>query len=484
MIDLVVVGAGPAGLAAAALAGDLGLRVVVVDENVQAGGQYYRQPRPGIRGDRHQETGRRLIERASRVAELRLGWSAFGIDDGPRLWIERGATADRLPSRALLLATGAFDRSAAFPGWTLPGVMTAGSAQAILKGQGVLPGTRAVVAGSGPFLLVVATNLLRAGVDVAEVVEAAPLPRPGAWLARSVLQPARLRELAGYMTQLARRRVPIRRGQIVAAAEGTDHVESVTIRQRRETGGSAAGRRVEADLVCVTYGFAASTELARLAHCEMTWDEGLRQPTPRVDDWQESSTQGVFVAGEACGLGGAPMAETEGALAAVGVARRLGSLDEAGAERLAGPLRRRLRRQRQFASLLPILSPDQAAMHRLASDDTIVCRCDNATLGAIVEGATAGGATTLNEVKTLSRVGLGLCQGRLCGTILPGILAAHGVELDRSSLFTARNPVRPVPVAALAALAVPAFGGDGGSVARQPEPDETLRAPGSQQAGG
>jgi len=457
VIDLVVVGAGPAGLAAGACAADLGLRCIIVDENLQAGGQYYRQPRPGAPLDRRQEAGRRLIERAAQEAELRLGWSAYGLDEGRRLWIVRDGEVERLAPGTILLATGAFDRPAAFPGWTLPGVMTAGSAQALVKGQGVRPGRRAVVAGSGPFLLVAAANLLRAGVDVVEVVEAASMPRIGRWLPRSLRHPARYVELAGYVVELLGRRVPIRLGEMVVAAEGVDGIQSVRISQRRSHGGpTRPERRVEVDLLCVSYGFVASTEFARLAGCDLTWDNGLNQPVPRVNQWQETTARGVFVAGEACGLGGAEIAQVEGELAAVGAARQLGRISEQDAVRIAAPLRDRLRRLREFASLLPMLFPPPPELHQLASAETIVCRCENVTLGTVLARVAADEATTINELKTTTRVGMGWCQGRVCGSLLPGTLASRtGGRFDGGSAFTARNPVRPVPAAAMASLVVP-----------------------------
>lgn len=467
MIDLLVVGAGPGGLAGAARAGELGLRAVVVDENLEAGGQYYRQPAlEGVPLDRRQRKGRAAIERAAAAAELRLGCCVYGLDatDGRRrVWLDHSGVADLVEPRAILLATGAFDTPVAFPGWTLPGVVSAGAAQVLVKGQRVRPGRRAVVAGTGPFLFVIAAALRHAGVEVVEVVEATSIRRSVRHLPGSLRHPGRYAELAGYGFPLVASGVRIRRGEIVAAAEGADRLEAVTLRRRTGRDGppAAAGddgppaareRVVEADLLCVGYGFSASTELARLADCELGWDEGLGQAVPAFDRWQATSAPGVFVAGEACGLGGAEMAAAEGELAAIGAARYLGRVSDADGERIARPIWRRLRGLRSFAALLPSLFPRPPELTGLAAGDTIVCRCQNVRLGGVLEAVDRSASANVNELKTTTRCGQGWCQGRICGTLLPPVVAARRPGFDANSLFTPRTPIRPVQLAALIGL--------------------------------
>lgn len=476
MIDLLVVGAGPAGLAAAASAGELGLVVLAVDENFEAGGQYYRQS--AIEDsvlDARQRLGRQKIERAAAAAELRLGCSVYAVDvaDGRRrVWLGRDGTAECVEPRAILLATGAFDAPVAFPGWTLPGVLTAGAAQVLVKGQRVRPGRRAVLAGSGPFLFVVAGALRHAGVKVVEVVEAASVRGSIRHLPRSLRHPGRYAELAGHALPLLAAGGAIRRAEIVAAAEGRDQLEAVTLRKRRpgdaaqyggaaaapalsvDTGVSTSGRErvVEADLLCVGYGFSASTELARLAGCDLAWDDGLEQAIPAFDGWQATSQPGIFVAGEACGLGGAQMAAAEGELAAVGAARSLGRVSDAEAELLAAPLRRTLRGLRSFAALLTRLFPRPGELTDLAAPETIVCRCENVQLGTVLAAIDRTGARNVNELKTTTRCGQGWCQGRICGTLMPGLVAARRLGFEPDSPFTPRNPIRPIQLAALVEL--------------------------------
>ena len=452
--DLLVVGAGPAGIAAAIRASRLGLDVVVVEESAQAGGQYYRQTPGGLRiqrpTDGREARGAALIARLADVAELRLRTAAWGLDGG-RVWTQVGAVSEAIHPGAVILATGSFDRPVAFPGWTLPGVVTAGGAQAMAKGQRVRPGSRALVAGTGPLSLVLAAHLAHAGVKVVELVEAASARQIVGCSPRLVAYPARWRELPGLLLALGRAGVRVALGSVVDAAEGGERVERARIvGVGRDGRPDLASRRwVDVDLLCTGYGFSAHTGLARVAGCSLAWDAGFGQPVPRHDQWQETSVPGTFVAGEATGFGGVHVAEAEGELAAVGAARRLGRLPERGADALAGPLRRRLRYWRGFATHLAAGFPVPGVLGHLVTDETLVCRCESVPFGHVRHSVDEG-ARALDELKLDTRCGLGLCQGRICGAVLPALLADRSAGLfDRQSQFTARPPVTPVSIGGL-----------------------------------
>lgn len=458
MIDLLVVGAGPAGLAAARTAGQLGLRVVVADESAEAGGQYYRQP--ALRGaplDGRQARGRLAIDGARDVADLRLGCAVVALDPTPaglRAWLACDGALEWLKPHAILLATGAYDTPVAFPGWTLPGVMSAGAAQAMVKGQLVRPGRRAVVAGSGPFVFAVADVLRHGGVRVAEVVEAATLRRAAPYLPSSVRHARRYRELAAYVLPLVASGTAIRSGEVIASAEGGERLESVRLRRRPGRAPDTGSERVvDADLLCIGYGFSASTELARMAGAAMTIDPGLGQPVPAADSWQATSRPGLFIAGEAGGLGGAEVAEAEGELAAIGAARHTGLIDERLAQQSASRVRPRLDALRHFAALLPRIFPRPEELGLLADATTIVCRCENVSLATVLTAVDQGDAASLNELKAATRCGQGWCQGRVCGALLPGVIEPRRGGFDIASQYTARMPIRPVSLAAVSALA-------------------------------
>jgi NADPH-dependent 2,4-dienoyl-CoA reductase/sulfur reductase-like enzyme len=461
MPDLVIVGAGPAGLAAAIRASELGLESLVVDESSTAGGQYYRQKPPSFGArrnhrDRQQERGAELIARAHRGAAFRLGASVWAIDTA-RVWLDEQGSTDAVSAPCILLATGAHDRPTPFPGWTLPGVLTAGGAQALVKGQALKPGSLAVVAGSGPFLLTVAAHLVAAGVTVREVVEAATIRESLPLVPRTLAHPARYLELGRYLAPLVHHGVKLTRGYLIASAEGSERLERVHLEPARP--GPARFRSIDVDLLCVGYGFSASTELARLAGCELSWDSGLDQTVPRCDEWQATSVPGLFVAGEACGLGGATVAELQGHVAAIGVARHLGRLSCSDASRLAAPLHHRLERARGFVGLLTRAFPARHRISEMATDETIVCRCQNVPWGTIRDAVQAG-ARDLNEVKTSTRCGMGWCQGRICGAALPALLRGRvDPAFDLITSFTARPPLRPLPVSTLAQAAAKALSG-------------------------
>ena len=459
MPELLIVGAGPAGLAAAAKATDLGLECWVVDENRQTGGQYYRRspwaPSASVAATDRWTRGLALEAKAQSAAVFHLGCSVVGLDDDLRLWIDRGDRLESVSPKCLLLATGAHDRPIAFPGWTLPGVMSSGAAQVLVKAQGMRPGSRAVIAGVGPFNYLVATHLLEAGVEVAAIVEAATVRHSASSLPAAMRYPERLRELTRYVAQLAKARVRIRTGEMVASAHGAARLEAVTLRPvgDRKDGSRSAHRTVDADLLCVGYGFAASTELARLAGCALIWDQGLSQRVPAHDEWQATSADRVYVAGEAGGLGGVNVAEAEGELAAIGCALHLGHISRSRADSLARPIWRRLRRLRRFAALLPRIFPVPGKLAELVQPETIVCRCENVTYRAVRDAVELHGATSLNELKTTTRCGQGWCQGRICGSVLPPLMARYGVAFDSNTELSVRNPIRPISVAS--ALAAP-----------------------------
>ena len=447
-VDVAVVGAGPAGMAAAMRASALGLHVVVIDESPEAGGQYYRQRAVG-RGEgaplSYQErAGAAVIARLQNAVELRLSTSVWNIE-GTRLSLEKGGSTSVVDAGAVVLATGAYDRPVAFPGWTKVGVVTAGGAQALTKGQRVMPGRRALVVGSGPLLLPVAVSLAKAGTQVLGVAEGlrrADLVRVG----RSVaVRWRRWPEVTRYLVELARYRIPVLSGVVVERALGEEKVEGAVLRKQR----SGQELHFEVDVLCVGYGFSVATELAQLGGCEMVWETTLRQFVPVVDAMQQSTTAGLFLAGEVCGLGGVRAAELEGDMAGLGAAMYLHGANSVMMRRAARETGARLRNERQFARRL--LAPFVNSLDVLPrlKDDTIVCRCENVPYSAVTS-AIGRGARSLNELKTSTRCGMGWCQGRVCGVVLRDLLRrCDGVGFDSASSFTVRPPVRPIPARAL-----------------------------------
>jgi NADPH-dependent 2,4-dienoyl-CoA reductase/sulfur reductase-like enzyme len=457
--DVAVVGAGPAGMAAALSAADAGCTVLLIDAAPQLGGQIYRQDRllaPGaaapepVTGALPARFGRLAAHPRVRLLLEVTVWHAELADSGFRLYLS-GAAAGSAETAAVVLAQGAAELVFPFPGWTLPGVVTAGAAQAMLKGQGVVVGRRVVVAGTGPLLLPVAVGLARHGARVLAVCEAAGGPALLPSAPRLARHPARAWEAGKYAAALARHRIRYRAGHAVIAADGTDRVARVTIapvdRSWRTTGPPDV---VTADTVAVGMGFTPSVDLARMLGCRDAAVPGRPAAAVAVGPDCAGSTSGVFACGEVTGIGGAQQAELEGRVAGAAAARHLGRLDDSGYRELTASSRRRLPASRHFAALLDGLYPLADGWLDRLQPDTVVCRCEDVTWAELASAFTVG-ATDLRAVKGLTRCGMGYCQGRVCGPVLQYLVARHcGRPLDGVGDLHTRNLADLVPLERLA----------------------------------
>ncbi|QLD12061.1 NAD(P)/FAD-dependent oxidoreductase [Microbacterium oleivorans] len=478
--DLAVVGAGPAGLSAAVVAAEAGLRVVLIDAGVQTGGQYWRHPderhldafaAPEHTGHHHWDHYRALRDRLRRRisdgrVDHRAGRQVWRIDpagDGTVFalrttavaGLDDAAPADRaIHARRVVLAPGAYDRQLPLPGWTLPGVMAAGGVQAMLKANQVTAGRRAVVAGTGPFLLSVAAGLARAGVEVVAVCEANALSRWAATPLRAVQEPAKLLEGVGYAATFLRHRIPLHTRTIVARVAGDERARGVTIAAVDGDGRVRPGteRDLDVDLVALGWGFTPQLELVVGAGARTRVDvDGSLVAV--VDRDQRTSVAGLYAAGEATGVGGAVQSCAEGELAALAAAVDSGyGIPSARARRL----RRRIARGRRFAVGMHRASPVPEHWASWLHDDTLVCRCEEVTVAAVRETVVDLAADDARDVRVTARPGMGMCQGRVCGFALSCLVADRTGRPTRAADLEplVRRPVgTPIRVADLAALA-------------------------------
>jgi thioredoxin reductase len=453
--EVAVIGAGPAGMAAAAAGAETGARVALIDENPQLGGQYWRQPPATFHAapaDGDAARGHAFMRRMSALrVELRLDTAVWGLFPERTLALVRGDEIERLEAEAIVFATGAYDRPVPFPGWTLPGVVTAGGAQNLMKGFGVLPGRRVLVAGTGPLLLVVAHYLLARGAHVMAVAEAASMRAAWRWAPRLLPHPGLLWQGLAYMAELRRARVPLLRGHVIRRALGETEVNGAIVSGCDETWFPLAGteRELDVDAIVVGYGFVPS-DLARMAGCEYRWAPDVGGWIPVLGEAQATTVPGVFVAGEAAGVAGAVVALEEGKLAGLASARYVGRITDKRFEALAAPVKRELRRLAGFRRVMDEVYRAGPGLVALAEPDTIVCRCEELR-AATVQTAIDDGARIVNEVKTFTRAGMGRCQGRLCGsTVAAMITRATGESPAAAGAYTARVPAKPVSFAALA----------------------------------
>jgi NADPH-dependent 2,4-dienoyl-CoA reductase/sulfur reductase-like enzyme len=400
-VDVLVVGGGPAGIAAAVHAAEAGARTVLVDEQPRPGGQVWRGQPPAARAwlERLAASGATVLSRAS-------------VMDAPstrELLVDHEGRAVRLGCERLVLATGARELFLPFPGWTLPGVLGVGGAQALLKAGGRFAGLRVVVAGSGPLLPAVAAALRRAGARIVGIAEQAPLERLLAFGAGLWREPGKLVEGLGYAATLAG--VPLRTGAWVREALGVEALERVR---------ATDGRREwtwECDVLACGFGLVPNLELARLLGCESEGDALVTDPS------QQTSLPGVFAAG---GIAGVDRALTTGTIAGLAAAGRP----------VPGRLVERRERESAFAERLGRAFALRAELLALARPETIVCRCEDVALGPLATAASP------REAKLHTRAGMGPCQGRVCGSALSVL---RGFPRD-----TVRPPLSPTPLAVLA----------------------------------
>jgi NADPH-dependent 2,4-dienoyl-CoA reductase/sulfur reductase-like enzyme len=403
--EVVVVGGGPAGIAAAVHAAEAGARTLLLDEQARPGGQIWRGEAP--------PSARKWLLRLANAGTMVLpGATVVDTAEPNRLLVEREGLPVRVAFERLVLATGARELLLPFPGWTLPGVVGVGGAQALLKAGARFEGLRVVVAGSGPLLLAVAAALQKAGARVVGIAEQAPLPRLAAFGGGLWRQPRRVAEGLGYAAAL--RGVPYRAGTWVREAFGGESVERVVL------AGAWAGGQWECDVLACGFGLVPNLDLPRLLGCETT-AEGVV-----VDPSQRTSRDGVFAAGELCRIAGIDHALAAGAIAGLSAAGR----------RTPRTLAARLARETAFAGRLARAFALRHELRSLPRPETTVCRCEDVALERL---AVAGSA---REAKLHTRAGMGACQGRVCGAALTFL---RGFPPDH-----VRPPLAPVPVTVLA----------------------------------
>lgn len=473
-MSVLVVGAGPAGLATVVELAEAGVAVTLVDAAAQPGGQYWRHPDeatappPSARHGWSDYVGLRARldrQRAEGRIDYRTGqevWLAWPDDlGGFELRTRPTVTATGSPATLrvdqVVVCTGGHDRQLPIPGWDLPGVMTAGGVQSLLKGQQTLAGRQVVVAGTGPFLLPVASGLADAGARVLAVCEANAVT---GWLrsASAVAgTPTKITEGMAYAAALRRHRIAYRTRTIVGeirAEPGQEATGVTSVRLDRidRTGRVTAVGVAEhhVDLVALGWGFVPSTDLVTMLGAQTRRDvDGSLVAV--VDAGQRSTTAGVYVAGEACGVGGAVLSVAEGRLAAYAVRADL----EQRPSRLPAGLRSTVRRHRAFAVAMHRAHPVPRDWPDWCRDDTLVCRCEEVTLAEVRHATDDLAATDPRSIRSFTRCGMGWCQGRICGSAVAD-LAAHaaGREVSADDLrgFARRTLAVPVRLDELAAM--------------------------------
>lgn len=466
-VDVAVIGGGPAGLSAAIEATDRGAAVALIDEGRSLGGKVLQADDGGLAIEHtdalETSCSGRLPGDFDRVAHkilLYRNTEVWAVHSNKVVELYSSGrpdrSVDRIQARTLIVADGAIERSVPFPGWTKPGVYTVGGLNALVK-KGVLPGKMFIVAGTGPLLLPLSYNLLKAGARIGAVVDAslstAPIPfafRYGWRLLPDAGLP-KLRQGFRFLGAIRKNRVPVFRSHAVTAALGSALVDGVRLERIDEEGRPVAGtaKKIEADVLAVSYGLVPSLELSRLCGCEIRYDSLAGYWRVVHDENLETSVPGIFIAGDGLEIKGYAAALDQGRLAGLGACRSLNKIDDPGYRRQCRPLQKKLQRAARFGQALDALSFPGPGLLEMIADETPVCRCEEISFGQI-RTAVANGAKDINDIKRRTRVGMGYCQGRICGQVMNELLwRLLGKEVERE-MFTPRMPVRPVPFEVLA----------------------------------
>ncbi|RPI41691.1 MAG: FAD/NAD(P)-binding oxidoreductase, partial [Betaproteobacteria bacterium] len=440
-------------------AAELGMSVAVLDEQPEPGGQIYRGiERLAATRARHLEwlgpdyaAGLDLARsfRQAGVAYLH-GAQVWQIGADGRVFYKRAGAAGIVEAKKILIATGAMERPLPVPGWTLPGVLTCGAGQTVLKANGLVPKGRFVLAGCGPLLLLLAAQLARAGVRPAAILETtfnrwAALPHLPGMLA----SPRYLAKGLGLLREIKAAGIAFHRGVTRFAIHGDAKAREVEFTCNGRT------RREPVDLVFLHQGVVPNGNLALSTGAQHDWDSAQRCYRPRLDAWGRSSLSTVMIAGDAGGIVGAEGAAEMGRIAAFGAASDLGRIGAGDCEERAREARKRLDRLRAARPFLDALYRPHRRWIAPPDPDTIVCRCEEVRAGEIRRLVTEQNCPGPNQMKAFVRCGMGPCQGRLCGlTAVELIAECRGVAVEEIGYYRIRPPVKPVTLGDLAALDV------------------------------
>lgn len=432
--DLVIIGAGPAGIGAALEAADAGLSVVLLDENPAPGGRIWQAlERRGARNDDDKAALAQIARLRNSKVDARYGATVWAVEPDRTIFYNQDGKAHSIQAKTLLVATGAMERPMPVEGWIIPGAMPVGAAQILMKTADLVPSRdkRTYLAGQGPLLLLYANQVLDAGGKLAAILDMSP--------------PGRLREAVRHLTRDAlpdlwkgmRWRWRVRRAKIPWRRVTRLQVYGYTVVEWVIYWIKGERTPEEAYEVLLHDGVIPSTHLTRALGCAHEWNEAQRCLQPVVDEWGNSSVPAILVAGDTAGIGGADVALLSGRIAVLGL---LGQKDK------AAPLMAQRKKRLAIRPFLDALYPPLAIE---PTDDTVVCRCEEVTAGEVRKAARAG-CQGLNQLKAYTRCGMGPCQGRYCEPVTRQVLAAaRGVPEGEIDSLRVRFPIKPVPVDSL-----------------------------------
>jgi NADPH-dependent 2,4-dienoyl-CoA reductase/sulfur reductase-like enzyme len=440
-MNVVIIGAGPAGIRAAQTLVAHGVKPILIDESPRGGGQIYRRQPANFKRSAQQlygfeaskaEAVHRTIDALATQIDYRPETLVWNAENGQLDTLNNGRSSV-VEYQKIIVATGATDRILPVPGWTLPGVYSLGAAQIALKYQGCAIGERVAFCGSGPLLYLVAYQYAKAGAKVLAVLDSAPFSAQIRALPALLGQPSTLTKGMYYRSWLTAHGIPVHQGATLDTIEGDQRVSAITWDN---------GQRLECDAVAFAHALRSETQLADLLACDFHWNALNRAWLPTRDSAGRSSVEGVYLAGDGAGIMGADAAEMAGERAALALLEDSG-IKVDGAR--SGQLEHKLASIERFRHGLETAFPFPNDWAAKAPDDLIICRCEEVSVGE-VRAVVDEGHWELNRVKAHCRIGMGRCQGRMCGSAAAEIVAQHsGRALDSIGRLRGQAPIKPLP---------------------------------------
>ncbi|SBT15003.1 FAD-dependent oxidoreductase [Vibrio celticus] len=447
--DLIIIGSGPAGIAAAVTADSLGVNTLVVDEQPEPGGQIYRSMERSRSENAHvlgkdYFAGKTLIEafRASGVTYM-PSTTVLNISDDFNVDLLSSGAIKRVKGRRMLLGIGAVERPVPMKNWTLPGVMGAAAADILFKSANMVPDQPVVIAGSGPLLLLAACHLVDNGVEIAAMVETAGFKdyfKAVPFLPKALLRSSYLIKGMQMRWKLKRAGVPLYMGCRDLEVIGCERAEGLRFTHN--------GKQIDiaAKSVLLNEGVIPNLRLSQALNCEHEWYESQRYWKPVLDLYGQTSVEGISIAGDSSGIGGGPMAAVKGHLAALDSAYKLQKISVSERDNLAVKHKKNLKKEKSIRPFLDHVFPPNRQTLVPKDNETMVCRCEEITAGQIRE-AIAQGARHPTQIKGKTRAGMGPCQGRMCAVTISEIIAdSCSMDITEVGAMRIRTPLKPLSI--------------------------------------
>jgi NADPH-dependent 2,4-dienoyl-CoA reductase/sulfur reductase-like enzyme len=461
MAEFVIIGGGPGGISAAIEAAKAGLTVTVLDENDRIGGQIYRQLEKGFKVDDLNIMGKdykKGLELCSQFEELKgkiiylNNATVWGIFNNRTIAFARNGRSERLQFDKLLIAAGAYDRPVPFPGWTLPGVLTAGGAQKLVKMERVIPGKKILLAGTGPLQLVLADQLLQAGCEITAILEAGEIKKN--WLKLMKGMWGNWEYMADgliYLHHIKKAGIPVLRNHIITEARGDNQVEAVVVAKVDKDWRPIADTKqtIKVDTVCLGYGLVTSSELTSLAECEHEYENAWGGYVPVRTGTMETTVQGIYAVGDGARVAGSKVAIEEGRIVGIVIANALGYVSDEKKWITVKESKKSIAKYNRLRKVLDEISRPRPGLYELAGNETIICRCEEVTFREIRAAMSKEGSKA-KDIKRTTRLGMGSCGGRMCGpTIIELLKNKSGPDSRSPENLAPRPPVKPIPIGVL-----------------------------------